>query len=178
MLAVALDPPFLDAFRIATSFENLFKAELLHFGYVVHKIDKHANNHRFRTLGIQQELRPIRITEIKRVDRSAWRRHGSFTIVSLTHQTLTLGLLTNARSGYKRSLRLSKQLLDPLNFVRKQRNTVHFLLNDTGRFNNQIVEWYLNLCTAMNKRLLPRYSQIIAKYPHLRGNSSLRLNKI
>jgi hypothetical protein len=36
---VELDPAFLDAFRIATCFENMFKAQLLKFGYVVHEID-------------------------------------------------------------------------------------------------------------------------------------------
>jgi hypothetical protein len=63
--AFSIDPPFLDALRIATSFENLFKAELLAFGYVVHEVDARAAGGRFKSLANQQMQRPIRISELR-----------------------------------------------------------------------------------------------------------------
>ena len=177
-LFLTLDPPFLDAFKIATSFENLFKAELLDFGYVVHKIDKRANARQFEALGSQQALRPIHVTEIRAAEGATWMRRGPFTIASLGHETLTLGLLISEHAAYWRSLRLAKPLRDALDFVRTQRNTVHFVVNDSSRFNNQIVDWYLGLRSAMNTRLLPRYRKVIMRYPHLKSSPALALNEI
>jgi hypothetical protein len=58
---VELDPAFLDAFRIATCFENMFKAQLLKFGYVVHEIDGGKQ----KALRRNQIDRPIRVSEIR-----------------------------------------------------------------------------------------------------------------
>ncbi|MEO5657778.1 MAG: hypothetical protein ABIO65_10430 [Nitrospiria bacterium] len=177
-LAMTFDPPFLDAFKIATSFENLFKAELIAFGHVVHKIDKRARGGTFRTLAEQQTTRPIRLSELRKLEGTSWRRQGQFTIVGLTHETLTLGQLTNQNNRYRQSLRLSQQVLSALKFVRQQRNTVHFVVNDIGSFGNCVVDWYLCLRAAMNRRLLPRYQAIINKYDHLRGSAQWHLQEI
>lgn len=174
----SLDPPFLDAFRIATSFENLFKAELLDYGYVVHKIDQRTNAKKFETLGKQQILRPIRVSEIRKVEQSTWRRRGEFKIASLNHETLTLGSLISAQGSYKRTLRLNQSVIEALSYVRKQRNTVHFVVNDMGRFNNHVVDWYLDLRATINRRLLPRYTKIISRYEHLKSSAAFRLDEI
>ena len=177
-LAITFDPPFLDAFKIATSFENLFKAELIAFGYVVHKIDKRAKGGAFRALGELQATRPIRLSELRKLEGASWRRQGSFTIVGLTHETLTFGQLTNENNRYRNSLRLNQQMVSALKFVRQQRNTVHFVVNDIGSFNNSVVDWYLCLRAAINSRLLPRYQTIINKYDHLRGSAQCHLKEI
>lgn len=177
-LYVQLDSPFLDAFRIATSFENLFKAELLAFGYVVHKVDGRTHDRKFEDLAKAQLVGPIRVTQVKRAEGSSWKRHGPFTIVSLRSQTLTLGQLINDESAYTRSLRLSQQLRSALKFVREQRNTVHFVVNDAGRFNSHVVDWYLCLRATMNRRLIPRYRALIDRYTHLRDNPMWALNEI
>ena len=141
-LFTELDPPFLDAFKIATSFENLFKAELLAFGYVVHKIDKRANGGQFQALANAQEDGPVALTNVKLAEGRSWKRRGPFTIASLRNETLTLGRLIDKKAAYSRSLRLGSKLVTALNFVREQRNTVHFVVNDTGRYNKSVVDHY------------------------------------
>lgn len=177
-LFASLDPPYLDAFKLATSFENLFKAELLSFGYVVHKVDKRVNGRQYEVLARTQSVGPVRIRDIRAAEGTSWRRRGPFTISSLTKETLTLGTLIDLNLGYRRSLRLSSQLVAALQYVRAQRNTVHFVVNDIGRFNEQVVDWYVCLKSAINGRLIPRYRNVIAKYPHLRGNPNWGLDEI
>ncbi len=168
------DPPFLDAFRIATCFENMFKAELLCCGYVVHKINnrKHPQLH-----GIQLQ-RPIKLSEIKAIEGAAWKRRGKVQITSLNKMTLTLAQLINKNSRYKNSLRLSNACIDAIDTIRRHRNTVHFLVNDIGHYNKKVVGSYIYLRTFLNKRLINRYNKIVQRWEHLRTNAEFQLYEI
>lgn len=177
-LFLTLDPPFLDAFRIATCFENLFKAELLAFGYVVHKFDRKAQGGQFKALALTQDTTPVCLTKLRELEGKAWKRKGAFTIIGLRPYTLTLGQMINKKNAYKNSLRLSKKAVDALEFVQHQRNTIHFVVNDMGCFNTKIVDWYLCLRSAANTRLLPRYLAIVDRYEHLKGNPQWFLSEV
>ena len=174
-LVAKFDPPFLDAFRIATSFENLFKAELLLYGYVVHKISR-AN--RYSSLNSQQKIRPIKLSEIRSLERGTWKRRGPFQINSLSKRTLTLAEIISKTSRYKYSLRLSNYCIEAIDTIRKQRNIVHFIVNDVGHYNKRVVEAYIYLRSFMNKRLIPRYNSVIQRWDHLKSNPEWVLNEI
>lgn len=174
-LVKTFDPPFLDAFRIATSFENFFKAELILFGYVIHKINR---NSRYSSLRSQQQYRPIKVSEIRSLERGTWKRRGLFQINSLSKTTLTLAELISKTGRYKNSLRLSNFCIDTIDTIRKQRNTVHFLVNDIGHYNKKVVESYIYLRSFMNERLIPRYNSVIMRWDHLKNDPELRLNEI
>lgn len=175
--AASMDPPFLDAFRIATAFENLFKAELLGFGYVVHKFDVKAGP-LFKQLANQQKTRPIKVTELKAAEGVTWCKRDDFVIAGLTHETIPFGRLISSGSAYSRSLRLSGKLMQALDTTREHRNTVHLVMNDIGRFNINVVENYLVMRDAFNTRLLHRYQRILGRYEHMRDSKGLSLNKI
>lgn len=174
-LVTTFDPPFLDAFRIATSFENLFKAELLLYGYVVHKISRGS---RYSSLSSQQKNRPIKLSEIRSLERGSWKRRGPFQINSLSKNTLTLAELISKTGRYKNSLRLSNFCIEAIDTIRKQRNTVHFVVNDIGHYNKKVVEAYIYLRSFINIRLIPKYNSVIQRWDHLRNNPEWRLNEI
>lgn len=172
-LIMQLDPPFMDAFRIATCFENMFKAQLLSFGYVVHIIDNKKQLH----LHNQQKIRPIKVSEIRSLERKTWKRKGPFQIESLKKKSLTLYHITSTKK-YQNSLRLSARFIESLNEIRKHRNTIHLLINDIGRYSNKIVLSYSYLKEVVNKRLLNKHNEIIDRWEHMRTNPTLRLNEI
>jgi hypothetical protein len=80
----SLDPPILDAVRIATCFENLLKTRLLLRGYVIHQIDKRASNQTYRPLADEQRKRPIKISEVKHAEGLKRKRGNQYVFHSLS----------------------------------------------------------------------------------------------
>lgn len=70
-----LDPPVVDAVRIACCFENLFKARLLLSGYIVHEVDRKTAP----DLGKEQAKRPVLIRSVKRREGVPGRRDIDFS---------------------------------------------------------------------------------------------------
>lgn len=177
-ILLTLDPAYLDAFRIATCFENLLKAELLDFGYVVHMIDPKAHGCRFRQLAELQKKAPVRATCIRQIEGHSWRRNGEFAIASLKPVTIGLPLLLDQKTAYYRSLRLSQRLVEALQRTRKERNAIHFIARDARTINDRVIEDYIDLREAVNRRLLPRYERIRARYKHIADNTYWNLAAI
>ena len=171
---IELDPAFLDAFRIATCFENMFKAQLLKCGYVVHEI--HSGTH--KDLWNEQKVRPIRISEIRKIEGSNWKRRGDFTIRSLQSRTLGLPRFLNCKSRYKHSLRLSSRTIGALDLINKERNTVHLLVNDIKHLDHQLVDSYGLLRQLVNTRLITLHNRVTGQWAHLRYYPELRLREI
>jgi hypothetical protein len=169
-----LDPAFVDAFRISTCFENLFKAQLLKFGYVVHEIDGSKLKH----LRQEQLKRPIGVPDVRRIEKSNWKRHGEFTIRCLKLNTLPLGTLIDGATKYPKSLRLSTQALKALNLIRKERNSVHLVVNNIKHLNRELIGSYGLLRILVNTRLVPLHNWALDQWDHTRNYSTLRLKEL
>ena len=78
-----LDPAVVDAFRITSCFENLFKARLILRGYLIHQIDKGVQPGLWK----QQRERPIRVSTLKRAEGHVNKRDIGYEFQSLADKT-------------------------------------------------------------------------------------------
>ena len=168
------DSPYLDAFRIATCFENFLKMELIDYGYVIHSIDGRIDSQKYAALANKQKIMPIKLSSLKQLEGLRWKRGYQFVFQSLKKNTINFNILIN-QSKYRSCFKMKSIIFQELNRIRSHRNNIHFLCNDIGEYNKQIILGYIEMKECINNRLIPKYNKLCDKYSHLQG---WRLNKI
>jgi hypothetical protein len=162
----SLDPPVLDAVRIATCFENLFKARLLLRGYVIHRIDKQALSLPYTYLAAEQRKRPIKILEIKRAEGLRWRRKPQYVFQSLSIFTLSWNTIVT-QAAYTTRLRLPSKLFTSLKDIVDKRNSLHYLADSTAFYNRKFVEDLLFIRESFNRFIVKTHNDLVKelKFP-------------
>jgi len=166
--------PYLDAFYIATCFENFLKMELIDYGYVIHIIDRRNDSKKYAVLASNQEKMPIKLSSLKKLEGLRWKRGNQFVFRSLTKNTINFNTLIK-EPKYRSCFRMKSIIFQELNRIRNHRNNVHFLCNDVGEYNKQIVLGYIEMKKCINNRLIPKYNKLCAK---LRRSQEWYVNKI
>jgi hypothetical protein len=149
------DDRILDTFRICTAFENLFKAELLRDGVLVHCIDPSEDPSSFGALCRRQGREPVYTSELPRGSLD------SETLPFLRSVTLGLGLLSQ-KCGYANKLGITGNLLEALDQFRRKRNTLHFLAPAMAEYSQQVLAGIAVLVRDFNARALPLYQSTVA----------------
>jgi len=148
-LIISLDPPVLDAVRIATCFENLFKARLLLRGYIIHQIDKKALSSSYKYLADEQQARPIKISEIKHAE-GLQRRNHDYAFQSLSSFTLTYSRLVT-QEAYKTQLHLPPKLFKSLADIVDNRNNLHYLISANAVYTRSFIVDLLYIRRSFNR---------------------------
>jgi hypothetical protein len=165
-LLVSLEPPVLDAVRIATCFENLFKARLLLRDYVIHEIDKEARSSSYANLRAEQWKRPITISEIKCAEGLKGGLPPQYVFQGLSSRTLEWNTVT--KKAYRTELGLPSKLVTSLRNIRAQRNSLHYLLADaTAVYNRRFVEDLLCIRESFNTFIVGPHNDLVKeiKFP-------------
>jgi hypothetical protein len=160
-LFVSLEPAVLDAVRIATCFENLFKVRLLLRGYVIHQIDKEARSRSFKSLADEQRKRPIKISEIRCAEGLRWQRQPEYVFQSLS--SFTLGRSTLLKAAYTTPLNLPSKLFTSLKDIVDKRNSLHFLANNTALYNRKFVEDLRCIRESFNRFIVGANNDLVKK---------------
>lgn len=153
----SLDPAVLDAFRITTCFENLFKARLLLAGYVIHRVSRQAA---YCSIERRQRSQPIRIGEIKKMEGLRGRQAAGYSFASLSPQTLRWSTLVG-EPAYRAQLRLPDRLFDVLKTLADKRNTLHFLALEASTYNVQVVEDLRYIRTCFNRFVVQQHNRLV-----------------
>jgi hypothetical protein len=159
-LTTAFDPAVLDAVRIATCFENLYKARLLHKGFVVHRINEKVPG--CAHLAQAQCKRPIHVLEIKRAEGLGRRRDLAYAFRSLSPRTVDR--TTFAKRAYKEALRLPDRLYECVEHVAAQRNAVHFLVADMAQYNESVIADLQYMRAACNRYVVAHANRLLDRF--------------
>jgi hypothetical protein len=155
-----LEPPILDAVRIVTCFENLFKARLLLRDYGIHRIDKQALDLPYKYLAAEQRKRPIKILEVKRAEGLRWKRQHQYVFQSLSILTLS-GNTMATQAAYMTRLRLPAKLFTSLKDVVDKRNSLHYLADSTAFYNRKFVEDLLFIRESFNRFVVRIHNDLV-----------------
>jgi hypothetical protein len=159
-IVLSFDPPVLDAVRIATCFENLYKARLLLAGFVIHRIE---SSPRWKRLAQTQLERPVRVVEIKRAEGLVGRRDLGYAFDSLSPHTL--GWRTLMKPSYQAVIKLPDRLHQCVNRVAAQRNTLHFLGGgDVGSYNEKVIVDLRYMRTAFNRYVVGGANRLLDSF--------------
>ncbi len=168
------DSPYLDAFRIATCFENFLKMELIDYGYVIHIIDRKSDSKKYAALAKKQETMPIKLFSLRKLEGLRWKRGNQFVFRSLKKKTINFNTLIN-QPKYSSCFKMKSIIFQDLNRIKNHSNNIHFLCNDYGAYNEQIILGYIEMKECINNRLIPKYNKLCDKYSH---RQRWRLDKI
>jgi|WetSurMetagenome_2_1015567.scaffolds.fasta_scaffold00201_8 hypothetical protein len=146
--------PIVDITKICICFENYFKVELLLKGYIIHKID--WNNKKYQSLSKKQKEQPIKISELKKAEGFIGRKSHIYDFDSLLETTIGFNTLLS-KPDYKIQLRFPVRLFQILERVNRKRNTLHFLLDTTYSFSENVLDDYIYLNNIVNNRLARKY---------------------
>jgi hypothetical protein len=176
---------FMNALRIVTSFENIFKVELINYGYVVHLIDcRNINNQRLKCkckkLKEEQKIRPVKVSEIKALQGISWPRRGPLQINYLEKRTITISQIISENNRYKNSLHLTNSIIKALKDLNRQRNKLHLYFGACPELpmSQKHIDLYMYLIDNFNQKFFYRYNKSINRYNHLRSNPNWTLKKI
>ena len=166
----SLDPAVLDAFRITTCFENLFKARLLLDGYVIHCVNRKTHS----SLANRQLKKPVRILDIKKAEGLMGRVRSGYTFASLLPHTIGLSILVQ-KPAYRAQLRLPDRLFTALRSFANKRNTLHFLAIDVSVYNTGVVDDLRYIRTCFNRFVVRRHNRLLRSlgFSHLRSLSEI-----
>lgn len=154
----SLDVPVVDAFRITTCFENLFKARLLLKGFVIHRIDPHFAP--TLALAKQQKKRPIRISDLKQAEGLIGKRNIDYQFLSLNEQTLKWSTLVR-ESRYRSAIGLPDELYESLADYSAKRNSLHFLALDSSQHSSEVVRDLRYIRRSFNRWLVRPHNRLV-----------------
>jgi hypothetical protein len=160
VLLGSLDPPILDAVRIATFFENLFKVCLLLRGYVIHRIEKETVNPSYQCLAKAQQKRPITISEIKRTEGLIGRQQPDYEFQSLSSFTLEWSTMVTKRA-YRTQLCLPPDLFSSLKDIAAKRNSLHYLADAAAVYNHKFIEDLLFIRQSFNRFIVRAHNDLV-----------------
>ncbi len=126
----------LDAIKISICFENYMKAKLILNKFVVHTI---AGDEKYRTLKKEQGKRPIALKEM--MDIESWRQiegQGRYCLPGLTENTIQFNVMLN-KEKYQKVIGLSPQIKGIISRLNDQRNSLHFLIGESGEYGKERV---------------------------------------
>lgn len=155
-LLSSLDPAVLDAFRITTAFENLFKVKLILGGYVIHRISRDTHT----ALEKRQRTAPIRVSEVKKLEGLSGHRGNSYSFASLTPHTIQWSTLVR-EPAYRRAVRLPDKLYKTLKDVNDKRNTLHFLSLEVSVYNAQVITDLRYIRACFNRFVVRQHNRLV-----------------
>jgi hypothetical protein len=158
-LMTSLDPIAIDAVRIATAFENVFKARLLLHGFVVHRIDRRGGT-TAKMLAKIQHTRPLRIRDVKRAEGCRHGRRIDYVFRLLENTTLGCRVMVG-QAAYRGALRLPVELLDAFDQIVHQRNAVHFLAGSVDFLNARFIEELTLMVNSFNRIAVPQHNRLV-----------------
>lgn len=153
----------LDAVKVFLCFENYLKAELLLQGYVIHKFDRSfcsANSLNWLKI---QDKEPIPILEMKKAEHLSIEeapKDGFFH--SLQDKTISYPTMKNFE--YKKVLAHLPDvntLLDIVDSVQDERNTLHFLASQGKSLSQKKIEHHIFLRNYVKDYVMARHNQIL-----------------
>jgi len=154
-----LDDRIVDCIRICTCFENVFKAELLRKGYVIHEVHTKGAPASYRPLASAQRKRPVRIAELRRAQGVAGWRRSDFVFEGLNDKTIPFSRLL-ATPGYRRHLRYKQAVFDALTRFNDWRNGLHFLSPGITPYNAPLIADLDALLSCFDERVVPTYNRL------------------
>ena len=155
-LLSSLDVPVVDAFRITTCFENLFKARLLLKGWLIHQVSPVTQ----KALANQQRTHPIRISHLKRVEGFFRFRDIGYEFASLSHRTLRWSTMVH-ESAYRAELGLPVRLFDALEPFAGKRNSLHFLALDSSHYDTRVVDDLCVIRSCFNRFVVRQHNRLV-----------------
>ena len=154
----SLDVPVVDAFRITTSFENLFKARLLLRGWVIHEIVRNVHP----TLAKEQRQKPVKVSALKSAEGVTGVRDIGYEFKGLSPRTLGWSDLVN-RPAYRAEIRLPDRLFEALRPFAGKRNTLHFLALDSVVYDTKVIEDLSVIRSCFNRFVVKHHNRLVAK---------------
>lgn len=154
----SLEPSVVDAFRITTCFENLFKARLILDGWLIHQIRKEKQP----DLSKLQRAQPVRISTVKKVEGRVGKRDIGYAFETLSIKTLQWATLVE-QPHYRRAIGLPDRLFEALRPFAAKRNTLHFLALNSAQYSKAIVDDLLIIKNGFNRFVVQRHNRMASQ---------------
>jgi hypothetical protein len=154
----SLDPSVVDAFRITTCFENLFKARLILGGWLIHEIrrDKELD------LWKRQRSEPIRVSAVKSIEGLVGKRDIGYVFETLSTKTIQWTTLVE-QPRYRLAIGLPDSLFEALRPYATKRNSLHFLALNSAQYSSAIVADLRLIKNGFDRFVVQRHNRLASK---------------
>ena len=128
-----------DTIRLITVFENIFKADLINKGFVIHEVDKESSGSNLeKSLWAKQQNGPLPLEHI--LQYVSERTPLGLTINTLlSDRTIGFSKMINNKK-YIQALGLPTELCKFLKRVNSYRNTLHFVQEPTWQVGDDLIK--------------------------------------
>lgn len=152
----SFDPSVVDAFRITTCFENLFKARLILDGWLIHEISRDKQFDLWK----RQRSAPIRVSTVKGIEGHVGKRDIGYIFETLSIKTIQWRTLVE-QPDYRLAIGLPERLFEALRPFAAKRNSLHFLALNSAQYSRKTVDDLRVIKNGFNRFVVQRHNRMV-----------------